>query len=214
MAIRLSKPSKMPCHSWSLPAVDTCPGAKQKGGELVAACKGCYATAGRYHCPNVKEPREENKIDWHRDDWVPDMIQELDTHRYFRWFDSGDVYRVELAEKILEVMASTPWVKHWLPTRSHKSPKINAVLEKMEALPNVMVRRSSDGIFGEHDERHGSTIIPDPESATESMTVCGAYSRDGKCGPCRACWDKGIDLIAYPAHGAKMHKVIRIAVSA
>ena len=33
--IRLSKASKMPCRSWSLQALETCPGARKSNGELV-----------------------------------------------------------------------------------------------------------------------------------------------------------------------------------
>ena len=46
--LKLSKASKMPCRSWSLQALDTCPGSRDKSGELVPACSGCYATDGNY----------------------------------------------------------------------------------------------------------------------------------------------------------------------
>ncbi|MHA2047852.1 MAG: GP88 family protein [Candidatus Thorarchaeota archaeon] len=102
----------MPCRSWSLQALTTCPGSKDTNGELVDACKGCYATTGNYRFPNVKAPREHNQEDWQRDSWVDDMVAELDNDRYFRWFDSGDMYHIKLAHKMLEVMQRTPWVKH------------------------------------------------------------------------------------------------------
>ena len=50
--IKLSKASKMPCRSWSLQAIDTCPASIGSDGELVDACKGCYATTGNYNFPN------------------------------------------------------------------------------------------------------------------------------------------------------------------
>ena len=109
--IKLSKPSKMPCLSWSLVARDTCPGSIENG-ELVPACAGCYAAGGNYRFPNVKAPRLHNKDDWKRDDWVSDMVQALDNSRYFRWFDSGDLYSVKLAEKIKLVMERTPLVTY------------------------------------------------------------------------------------------------------
>lgn len=212
MAIRLSKASKMPCPSWSLEALTTCPASKKRDGTLVDACKGCYATQGNYRFPNVKAPRLENQEDWKRDDWVQDMVQELDNHRYFRWFDSGDMYHIKLAHKMLEVMAQTPWVKHWLPTRMHKFAKFTSVINAMEALPNVIVRLSSDSIHGEIIEGDTtSTIIPTPDHATDAMTVCEAYTRAGKCGTCRACWDKETKVVAYPAHGRSMIKLLNIA---
>ena len=76
------------------------------------------------------------------------MVAELDNDRYFRWFDSGDMYSIKLAQKMLEVMKRTPWVNHWLPTRMHKFAKFAAVIAEMEALPNVVVRLSSDSITG------------------------------------------------------------------
>ena len=210
--IKLSKAGKMPCRSWSLQAIDTCPASIGSDGELVDACKGCYATTGNYRFPNVKKPREHNKEDWQRDSWVDDMVAELDNDRYFRWFDSGDMYHIQLARKMLEVMKRTPWVRHWLPTRMDKFAKFGLVLLEMNSLPNVVVRLSSDSVIGETiPGANTSTIIPTPEKATTEMTVCEAYSRDGKCGPCRKCWDKDVNVIAYPAHGREMIKVINLA---
>lgn len=213
--IKLSLTSKLGCKSWSLQAGDTCPGSYSKDGSLVSACAGCYAKSGNYRFQNVKAPREFNRNDWERDTWVADMIQALDTERYFRWFDSGDMYALGLAEKIFAIMEATPWVKHWLPTRMHKFPKFAQILAKMQALQNVSVRFSSDSVTGEYiPGLHGSVIVPDTESAPKEAYLCGAYSREGKCGSCKACWDKKVDLIAYPAHGRSMAKVVRIALAA
>jgi hypothetical protein len=143
------------------------------------------------------------------------MVEALQNDRFFRWFDSGDMYTLGLAEKMLEVMVRTPWCKHWLPTRMHKFPKFQRVLAEMQALKNVMVRFSSDSVNGEYIKKlHGSVIIPDIESVKKGMTLCRAYENSGKCNGCRACYDKKVKVIAYPAHGVKMHKVIRILKAA
>jgi hypothetical protein len=150
-----------------------------------------------------------NKDDWKREDWVSDMVQALDNSRYFRWFDSGDLYSVKLAEKIKLVIKQTPWVNHWLPTRSHKFKKFSKVLDDIQALPNAVVRYSSDSVTGETiPGETTSTIVPTPEDASDSMTLCKAYDNDGKCGTCRQCWDKSAKVIAYPAHGKSMAKVV------
>lgn len=210
--VKISKTSKLDgIKSWSLQALDTCPGSLNGDGTLVDACSGCYATTGNYRFPNVKAPRLHNRGDWERLDWVQDMVRALDNERFFRWFDSGDMYALGLAEKILEVMRLTPWVKHWLPTRMHKFPKFKRVLRDMQRLDNVSVRFSSDSVTGEYVEGlHGSVIVPTAEHATESMKLCEAYAHAGTCNGCRACWDKSVPLIAYPAHGVKMSKVIKI----
>lgn len=209
--LHLSRTSKLDgILSWSLQALETCPGSVNPDGSLVPACSGCYATTGNYVFDNVKAPRLANRIDWERDDWVTDMVQALESSRYFRWFDSGDMYAIGLAEKMLQVMTQTPWVKHWLPTRMMKFPKFASVIQRMQALPNVMVRFSADSIDGTFDARHGSVIIPDADSVPDGATLCRAYEHDGKCNGCRACYDKAIPVIAYPAHGKKMMRVIKI----
>lgn len=208
--IKLSKTSKLDgILSWSLQALDTCPGSKDSTGNLVPACQGCYATTGNYRFANVKKPREFNREDWKRDSWVSDMVQSLDSSRYFRWFDSGDMYDIRLAEKILQVMALTPHCKHWLPTRMHKFSKFKSVIASMQSLDNVTVRFSSDSVTGGVIEGlNTSTIFSDslPANAFE----CKAYQHEGKCNGCRACYDKDVQVIAYKAHGVKMAKVIKI----
>ncbi len=215
MAIRISKTSKLDgVRSWSLEARATCPGATNGKGELVPACAGCYAVGGNYRFDNVKLPRQENREDWKRDGWVSDMVNALRNDRYFRWFDSGDVYDVRLANKILEVMQRTPDVKHWLPTRMHKFAKFQPVLAAMEALPNVVVRRSSDSVTGEFTAGlHGSTILPDAIAPT-GVTLCHAANNAGQCGPCRACYSKDVAVIGYVAHGRSMAGVVKRALAA
>ena len=208
--IKLSKTSKLDgILSWSLQAIDTCPGSVAKGGGLVPACQGCYATTGFYQFKQAKGTREFNRQEWQRDSWVSEMIQALDSSRYFRWFDSGDMYDLRLAHKIAEVMIRTPWVKHWLPTRMHKFSKFKDVLEMMSKLDNVVVRYSSDSVDG--------SIIPGDTTSTifsgevpPGVTECQAYQHEGKCNGCRACYDKQVSVIGYKAHGVKMAKVIKI----
>lgn len=208
--INLSKTSKLDgILSWSLQALDTCPGSKDSNGELVPACSGCYATTGNYRFSNVKKPRLENREDWQRDEWVRDMVIKLDSSRYFRWFDSGDMYDIRLAEKIYQVMSLTQHCKHWLPTRMHKFKKFADVISRMQQLDNVVVRFSSDSVTGEIIEgKTTSTIFSDklPDGAFE----CKAYEHEGKCNGCRACYNKDVKVIAYKAHGVKMAKVIKI----
>lgn len=87
----------------------------------------------------------------------------------------------------------------------HKFPKFEAELRKMEALPNVRVRRSSDSISGDFTPGlHGSTIIASDQPVPPGVTACTAYDHGGKCNGCRACWDKDVAVIAYAGHGRKM----------
>jgi hypothetical protein len=141
------------------------------------------------------------------------MVQALRKDTHFRWFDSGDMYSLGLAEKMLEIMRALPGTKFWLPTRMAKFAKFRKVLADMEALPNVKVRFSSDSVTGEFNSEHGSVIFPADGEVPAGTVMCTAYQNGGKCGNCRACYDKNIKVISYPSHGKKMAKVIRLALA-
>lgn len=205
---KLSNPSKMPCPSWSLPAIVSCPGAIGDDGSLVPACSGCYAAQGRYLFGAVCAVREHNLEDWKREGWVEAMVAAIGSEPFFRWFDSGDIYCVDLALRILAVCAMTPNTRHWIPTRARKNPAIAVVLAQLEALPNVVVRHSSDGVNGERlaGFANTSTIVQKAEDATlgNGQGLCTAYRREGKCGDCRMCWSKKVAVVQYAAHGGKV----------
>ena len=208
--VKLSSTSKLGVNSWSLQALNTCPASLNDDGELVDACKGCYATSGNYLFPNVRAPREFNKRAWQNDSFINDFIDALDNERLFRWFDSGDMYSLQLAEKIYQIMKLTPHVRHWLPTRMYKFKKFHAIIKQMQALNNVVVRLSSDSINAEIVNSDivdtNSTIVHESkiDNLGKSIKVCSAFYQDGKCLKCRDCYNKDIKTIAYITHGAIM----------
>ena len=205
----LSETSKLGCKSWSLQALETCPGSIARDGGLAEVCQGCYATGGNYRFPNVKRVRELNKQEWQEDNWVVDMTKALQDSRFFRWFDSGDMYALELAEKIYAVCQATPWCQHWIPTRMYKFVKFKHILDKLNALDNVVVRYSGDNIDEAPKGKWVSLVIK-PHTKPDMAYVCPAYQQEGKCNGCRECWSKQARSIAYPAHGRKMSKVISL----
>jgi hypothetical protein len=235
---KLSNPEKMPCYTWSLQAFDTCPGALTSvkltndnySGKLkdwfdfrkskdfkkenqVDVCRGCYAQFGNYRFKSVIASREHNEEDWQKPDWVSVMVSLLKHETYFRWFDSGDIYCVELANKILQVCQKTPHVKHWIPTRSYKIKSIAKVLNKLQALDNVVVRISGDLINREIQFFLGNTssVITEKYKPTvgKGYLVCQSKKREGKCGNCRACWNKEVNHVYYPTHGLVMKSVAK-----
>lgn len=208
--VKLSKTSKLNAKSWSLEAGETCPGSiNPETKEILPVCQGCYAKGGNYRFSNVKAPREFNRQDWKRPEFVADFVAALKTERYFRWFDSGDIYHPALAFKIYLIIEASPWVNHWLTTKSYNIPKIRAVLDRIALLPNVALRFSSPSITGEYVAGlHGSTVIPSHDTETKAF-VCEAYTRGGKCGDCFACYDKTVPLVAYVAHGRAMERQIK-----
>jgi len=225
--IKMSQGAKMPKNvpSWSLNAGITCPGSKcPTTGELKPSCISCYAKKGNFIRPNVKDPRTHNQKDWKRSGWVDDMVEVLEEVRKMRWFDSGDVYHPKLAEKILEVMKKTKHVTHWFPTMSHDIPKLAVVIDKMDKLKNVKVRRSSGQVDGTFVKGDGSTVV-DIKTARQwvkfgvpkgvvicpsSLSVDGEVPQSktknqpsikavGNCKKCRTCWN-GKELVAYVRH--------------
>ena len=206
--VKLSNTSKLGCKSWSLQVIETCPAALDEKGDLVPACKGCYATSGAYRFGNVKKVRFDNNEAWQLESFEVDFIQALSKEKYFRWFDSGDMYSLALAEKMYFIMQNTPTVKHWLPTRMHKFKKFHNVLERMQGLSNVNVRLSSDGINGELIDTKlnstNSTIIG--SNSDYKGFVCPSSLQDGKCKACKACFNKEVKTVAYIGHGVTMVK--------
>lgn len=205
----LSRTSKLGCFSWSLQALETCQGSIGKDGQLVEVCQGCYATQGFYHMPDAISLRKSNKEDWQTDDWVERMVKALSKQKKFRWFDSGDIYSVDLAWKIYDVCRATPHVKHWLPTRMHKFEKYFNVLGALSCLPNVVVRLSADNVEEQIEGTTTSMVIKKHEHR-RGVHVCPSSLQEGKCGTCMACWDKDVKVVAYVAHSRKMARVIQI----
>lgn len=213
-SVKLSNTSKLGVKSWSLQAINTCPASINDQGELVDACKGCYATNGNYRFSNVRAAREFNKQAWQDENFVNDFINELHKERFFRWFDSGDMYHIKLSEKIYQIMLETPHVKHWLPTRMYKFKKFHSIIQKMQALNNVVVRLSSDyidgtkvnTIFNQVSDNNSVIISSDSIDGYNKGFICSAYNQNGKCLTCTACYDKSIKTIAYIGHGKAMLK--------
>lgn len=206
--VMLSNTAKLGVKSWSLQAYNTCPASIDKDGLLVDACAGCYASFGNYRFSSVKATREYNRQTWNSDSFVSDFVKQLDTERYFRWFDSGDLYSLGLAKKVFEIMQLTPHVKHWLPTRMHKFSKFHSILKDMQALPNVVIRLSSDDIDGSIVDSSlidtNSTILPMELIEGYNGFICPAINQGGRCNDCKACYSKDTKTVAYIAHGVKM----------
>lgn len=121
----LSKPSKMPWWSYSIPAT-AC-----KTGSVLAetpgtVCHNCYALKGFYNMPVVRnalerrikamdDPRFEKAFIlvlndlWGRNRWGENR---------FRWFDSGDIQSEKHLTKINNIAKGTSTIRHWLPTLS------------------------------------------------------------------------------------------------
>jgi hypothetical protein len=200
MIPKLSKASKMNCKSFSLPVnEEVCKGMLDDTGKVKPVCQSCYAKKGFYHMPVVKAVRENNLIASKEIDFTKHMIKLLEKQRYFRWFDSGDVYSNDFLRKIEEICYNTPHVKHWIPTKSRELFNQNT-WDRLESLPNVTVRYSSPSIIGTYEEKHGSTVSSVIKKSTKELFYCPASNQKGKCNDCRACWNKNLKVVSYLKH--------------
>ena len=191
----LSKTSKMPCKSISRSAWLCITGSKlaEKQGSV---CWDCYARKGFYHMPSVKAAMEKREVFFHSDSFVETMIELIGNDQYFRWFDSGDVENETMANNILDVCTGTPNTQHWIPTKEYG---IWRKVLKNRALPNNVVLRASSPMIDEAPLigwSNTSTVHTQNAFGHE----CQAYNNGGKCGDCRACWDRTIENVSYKEH--------------
>ena len=203
---KLHAPSKMKgtCKTWSTLAVTHCPGSRAPDGGLVEACQSCYADKGFYNMPGTRAPRIHNAENWKSDSWVSDMVSAIGKSKHFRFFDSGDMYHIGLANKILEVCKSLPDCQFWIPTRMHKLDKFKPIIRKLQALPNVVVRLSSDSTQGKRIRGKNTSIIIRQVSQAKGAHICPATVKGNtpncKANSCTACWDETVKVIAYNYH--------------
>jgi hypothetical protein len=134
-----------------------------------------------------------------RTTWISAMVFLIKRQgSYFRWHDSGDVFSQEYFDMILDVVALTPKVRHWLPTKEIGLMVKNR--ERIDSLPNLIVRISDFmvGIAGRKSRGfHGSSV--NAKNAKNSRD-CKAHTRDNNCGSCRLCWSAEVQNINYKLH--------------
>jgi hypothetical protein len=203
--------SKMHCKSWSLPAVETCPGMVIGKGAVCGTTRdrmNCYATSGCYQwdctihaqwarymwtlqCLETAEGRDE----WVRivTDSIGRATRKRDKWglRRYRFMDSGDIFSAELARMIGRVIANLPGVYFWSPNRTYrlgvKHPAMLAALQQTAA-------------YGSHALRPSALFIDTPPPVVPGLAAgttvlatvnrmkgvyrCPALDGDGTCASC------------------------------
>ena len=211
----MSQTSKMPCKSYGLP-VSTCNVGGKLRGIPGSACSGCYADKGFYRLyPTVAKSQEMrlNRLETalqNADDarlWIDAVKALIGSDLYFRWHDSGDLIgaagpdhmRFRHLSLIVQVALEMPAVSFWLPTREKA---LVADFISQHTIPaNLIVRLSAPMIDGApcagSTGLNTSTIHRDAEAYGFE---CGAPSRGGYCGDCRACWNTDVANVSYKFH--------------
>lgn len=127
-------------HSFSIPAVRTCPGR-------TAFCERlCYATKGRYYFPAIKERYGNNYERTLRSDFVSVIKRELrqDFVRILRVHTSGDFYDEAYIRKWIAIVRSCTATQFFAYTRSWRVPALVEPLRELGALRNFQLWWSED----------------------------------------------------------------------
>jgi hypothetical protein len=197
---KLSKAGKMPCASFSTPAQACITGSKlaKIAGSV---CHGCYALKGNYRFKNVLGLRENNlrSLD-NLDTWILSMtklIKDNDVTGYFRWHDSGDINSIEHLHAIIKIANALPDINFWLPT---KEKGILNEVRRNTVIPDNLIIRLSMAMINQAPSGDYLTSTVRTKDGQVHGVECQSYTNDGKCGTCRACWDKTISNVTYLKH--------------
>ena len=186
----LTRTSKMPGLSYSLPAWECKTGSKLRKIKG-SVCASCYALKGNYtRYPAIREAQYRRLEAINHPDWVQAMAAVIKRQKWFRWHDAGDVQSPEHMQKIIEVCKLTPDTKHWLPTQERQ------FLPDPEQVPdNLVIRLSSPMV-----DQGPVTSWPNTSTVVTSGASCPAPKQNNECGTCRQCWDSNIKNISYGKH--------------
>ena len=188
----MTRTSKMPGLSYSLPAWECKTGAKLRKipGSV---CAGCYALKGNYtRYPAIKAAQYVRLKAISHPDWVRAMVAQVKRQVYFRWHDAGDLQSLEHLKKIFEVCRLTPNTTHWMPTREAQYLKL---VDPATVPSNLIIRMSSHMV-----DQGPVSFWPWTSTVGSSSRTCPAPDQGGKCGDCRACWNREIKNVEYGKH--------------
>jgi len=193
----LSSPGKMPCRSYGISARQCNIGSKLRKVKG-STCSTCYALKGQYVFANVAAAHARRLESLNDPQWVDAMVTLIDGMPYFRWHDSGDIQSLHHLCMIVDVCKRTPNTRHWLPTREKQV--LAQYARTFGALPsNLVARVSAAMIDGAPPSAHAhtSTVHKTRDAIGQG---CPAYTQEGFCGDCRACWDSDVANVSYPLH--------------
>lgn len=124
--------------------------------------------------------------------------------RVFRFHDSGDLQSELHFSIICAIAEQCPGVAFWLPTR--EGAMVAKAIRQGQVVPaNLTVRVSADMVDAKLEapaiEGLRASAVHSAKGAQATGAVeCGAFKREGACGPCRACWRPQIAATSYPIH--------------
>ncbi len=194
----LSKPSKMPGYSIGLPAKECNVGNKLRS-VCGSVCSDCYAMKGSYTMYKAVEIAQYRRLEAITHPlWIEAMTKLISGQAYFRWHDSGDLQNMEHLANIVKVCENTPNTKHWLPTKEKKL--IKQYLKDNGDFPSNLTVRLSAAMLNSMPPLFDNTSTVHTKHSLHIGHQCQAPSNGGKCGDCRACWNKEVKNVSYTQH--------------
>jgi hypothetical protein len=196
----LSNPSKMPCYSYGISAYRCDTGSKLVD-VVGSTCADCYALKGFYGDwnTNLHKAHQKRYEAMQSPDWTRAMVFLINKKGmdYFRWHDSGDLQSFQHLLNLVTIAEQCPSTSFWLPTREKKY--INQYIKAFGDFPKNLTVRVSATMVDDHagDYPNTSTVHQDKKAIGFE---CNAPKQAGKCGNCRACWDKSVANVSYKKH--------------
>jgi hypothetical protein len=203
----LTRTSKMPAKSYSLPTAACITGAKM-ARVPGSVCADCYAMRGFYklYGKTIRPAQAARLVALTDPEWIPNMIRAIGTDKYFRWHDSGDIQSANHLESIALVCRGTPSTRHWLPTREYAM--VAQWLRLGGRIPDNLIIRLS-AMFPDMTPNIPKSLRGVPGIAISSVhtvkpmnhiLACVAPLQGNKCGDCRACWSRDVKSVSYLKH--------------
>jgi len=197
----MTRTSKMPGLSYSLPAWECQVGAKLRAVKG-SVCAGCYALKGNYtRYPAIKAAQYYRLQSLRHPSWIPAMVTQIKRQKYFRWHDAGDLQGAWHLKNIMEVCNQTPQVQHWLPTREVKYTRL---------MDPAIVPSNLKIVISDHMIDQSTPVKSWPytsgvhthDAPIYGATVkhCPAPKQGNSCQSCRHCWDRDVKRVIYDKH--------------
>lgn len=198
IVVSLSKPSKMPCKGYGLPALESCPVGRKLAKLENSTCGDCYACKGQYQFSNVKNAQRARMESISNPLWVDAMVKLIGNDKYFRFHDSGDIFSLDYFKKIIAVAAKLPNCQFWLPTR--EKGLVSRYMSAGGYIPSNLTIRLSAAMIDKSAPDIGLPTSTVHDSKAPIGHACIAPKQNGECGECRACWDPSIKNVSYAKH--------------
>ena len=190
------KNPKTNCVTWSI-------STKSCSGACGSICQECYARKKAFTWDVVKNALEYRRK-WFNNNpdnivvgTIAKKLNNVRKNNRVRVFESGDFENIRAIKIWTRIAEKCPNKRFWIPTRTWHKTEFLPFLQKLNKLPNVVVRPSSLNFDKKAPRVKGlaaGTMAYKNENCPENYFDC-----KGDCEKCGVCWNKSIK-VAYHYH--------------